>query len=831
MTTSTRTSLAIITCLALATLAPGMVRGDECIDYDNYLHWRGTIAIPGPVHDMVPIAGHTLVAAGDSALHLIDTSDLAGLEIVARVETRSIACDTGDDGNHAFVIGSGADLQVIDISDPTAPLIVTDATMPGSPTDVTITGDYALVACTSEPDGSLQVVDISSPTAPTIIAAADLPGWSPVRVAIMDNLAYVIGAGNIGGILAVIDVSNPHSPTLAGDVSTTAIPTDVVVQGSHAYVANASFGLEIIDVSDPLAPSITSRVLCGAAHRLVVNDSHALVVGDGIAIIDITNPGSPVDLGDLEIEETGSICLDGDRAYIGRGSCQGSSCWGDFSALEVTDSPMPPRVDRFGMPGSANNVVVLGDLAYVASSPFGLSVADISDPRRPWTVSNIETPGFALEVAVAGDYAYVADDNAGVQIIDISMPFVPIIVGNFNPLGITHDVTVDDRYLYSASFWRTDSLHVIDISDPTSPLAIGAIEIPSCTRDLVVAGDYIHVSECGGLLLVDISDPTAPVVAGMAESHSLVWGSTILGNHALLAVGGSIWSGLEIFDIAIPSAPVHVSSLRTPRLATGVALAGDHVYLSHSTSPLQIIDVTDIARPMMIGTIPNASYEVTVAGDVVFLAAGTAGCLIYPAQCAEPGAVELATIEIVSSGELVKIAWETVVEHHHLGFHVWRTMVGNGHYRQLTTQLLQGNGVRDSHYAFDDASVETGRAYIYRLEAIDSRGDSQFFESAVVTVGQPLPRLLVLHRNRPNPFHQSTQFGFELPAAAHVSLKVYDVAGREVRTLVDAGLEAGTHGLSWDGRDDRGRRSAAGVYLYRLQSGTGTQSRRLLLLR
>ena len=94
-----------------------------------------------------------------------------------------------------------------------------------------------------------------------------------------------------------------------------------------------------------------------------------------------------------------------------------------------------------------------------------------------------------------------------------------------------------------------------------------------------------------------------------------------------------------------------------------------------------------------------------------------------------------------------------------------------------------------------------------------------------------LPRPLALGQNYPNPFNPRTTIAFELDRAGPVKLQVYDARGRLVRTLADEQREAGAHSVSWDGRDDRGQGSAAGVYLYRLEAGGETLQRKMTLIK
>ncbi|MFN2370222.1 MAG: S8 family serine peptidase, partial [Candidatus Krumholzibacteriia bacterium] len=95
----------------------------------------------------------------------------------------------------------------------------------------------------------------------------------------------------------------------------------------------------------------------------------------------------------------------------------------------------------------------------------------------------------------------------------------------------------------------------------------------------------------------------------------------------------------------------------------------------------------------------------------------------------------------------------------------------------------------------------------------------------------PVPLALVFRGAVPNPFNPATEIRFELPAEARVSLRVYDVAGRLVRTLAAGRLPAGSHAVRWDGRDDRGRGAASGTYVARLVVDGVPVARSMTLLR
>jgi len=97
---------------------------------------------------------------------------------------------------------------------------------------------------------------------------------------------------------------------------------------------------------------------------------------------------------------------------------------------------------------------------------------------------------------------------------------------------------------------------------------------------------------------------------------------------------------------------------------------------------------------------------------------------------------------------------------------------------------------------------------------------------------ETLPRELALRGNFPNPFNPATVIRYELPADARVSLRIYDVAGRLVHTLVDDVIqEGGYRSAAWDGRDGQGRRVASGVYFYKLEANGKALRKKMILVK
>ena len=83
----------------------------------------------------------------------------------------------------------------------------------------------------------------------------------------------------------------------------------------------------------------------------------------------------------------------------------------------------------------------------------------------------------------------------------------------------------------------------------------------------------------------------------------------------------------------------------------------------------------------------------------------------------------------------------------------------------------------------------------------------------------------------PNPFNPRTTIGYSMPEASHVTLRIYDLRGSLVSTLVNGPVEAGDHAVAWNGRDDRGSGVASGVYFARIDSKHGVLTRKMVLAR
>ncbi|MDP8201734.1 MAG: carboxypeptidase regulatory-like domain-containing protein [Candidatus Tenebribacter burtonii] len=146
--------------------------------------------------------------------------------------------------------------------------------------------------------------------------------------------------------------------------------------------------------------------------------------------------------------------------------------------------------------------------------------------------------------------------------------------------------------------------------------------------------------------------------------------------------------------------------------------------------------------------------------------------------------------------------------------------------------LSEINNVSATLYV--DQNVPTGN-YTYYLTAMYGTHESvpsNEVEVEVVDAGNILPANgTTLNGNVPNPFNPTTTISFSLETAGYVNIDIYNVKGEKVRTLVDENLEATSHSVVWDGKDDLGRTTSSGVYFYKMKTGSFTSTKKMVLMK
>ena len=137
--------------------------------------------------------------------------------------------------------------------------------------------------------------------------------------------------------------------------------------------------------------------------------------------------------------------------------------------------------------------------------------------------------------------------------------------------------------------------------------------------------------------------------------------------------------------------------------------------------------------------------------------------------------------------------------------------------------------------------LEGGKDYFWKVRSTDARGNASYYSGIgqfkvnnLVTSVEALnaiPASFELSQNFPNPFNPTTKISYALPSNAFVSIRIYDMLGREVKALVNREMNAGNHSVEWNGENGAGIKVASGAYIYRIDAGSFISTKKMIMLK
>ncbi len=173
----------------------------------------------------------------------------------------------------------------------------------------------------------------------------------------------------------------------------------------------------------------------------------------------------------------------------------------------------------------------------------------------------------------------------------------------------------------------------------------------------------------------------------------------------------------------------------------------------------------------------------------------------------------------------VMLSWVTEWEVNNSGFDIERKKSGNEGIWQKTG-FVTGSGTTNEPkmYSYKDEKLSAGK-YEYRLKQVDFNGGYEYFSLADAVDISP-PKNFELGQNYPNPGNPKSKINFELPVEGRVTIKIYDITGREVITLLDEIRKADYYTIEFNGIN-----LASGVYFYRIESGIYKDTKKMILVK
>ncbi|MBK9331427.1 MAG: VCBS repeat-containing protein [Ignavibacteria bacterium] len=512
-----------------------------------------------------------------------------------------------------------------------------------------------------------------------------------------------------------------------------------------------------------------------------------------------------------------------------------------------------------------------GNFAYTSSSPGGGSSSDLGDLDGDGDLDIILFTGFTvrwylndgngsftesiisfqdinehpphISNLTLGDLDNDGDPDITVEVIQIHTPSYTDLItllndGNANFIGSS---LVDAWTVYSvhSDLDGDGDLDILGINDIYFNNGTGIFThapFSSGTYSVVLPGDYDGDGDIDGLFpdynsnfVKLFKNNSAGELSFFANSFSGV--SPFNGTSADFDADGDI--DLVMFNMGGDATGSNVSVLRNdyncnnPVLSisgssTITAGSVNNIYVTESENGYWELLNLDSTQAFIPQNSTNDTVEVT-AGNVLgkfelhFIAYRDCGgdtLLSKLVYVDNPLPVELAAFTSSVSGRNVSLIWTTYAELNNSGFEIERASDIDKNIVWNKAGFVAGNGTSNqpNQYSFTDRNLESGK-YKYRLKQIDFNGSYEYFELAEeISIG--IPDKYDLSQNYPNPFNPVTTINYDLPKDGIVNIKVFDMLGREMKTLVNEMKNAGYYKLTFNASD-----LSSGAYFYRMISG------------
>ncbi|MBS1506092.1 MAG: hypothetical protein JSS79_05565 [Bacteroidetes bacterium] len=705
------------------------------------------------------------------------------------------ALDLAVRGNTAFVTNyynnfSNANLEIIDVTDPTAPKHTSNIqnSSLGSARGIKVVNNYAFV--TSEKGNCIEVIDVTSLSAPVVKTIVNSGGGGPMltnptSVCVYNNFAYVVGQDlpNIPAApsaLEIIDVSNPVSPKHqasyqpGGVLVSVAVSTSTSDGNTYAYMVDKlNSKLYVVNATNPSAPILASTLTSGSAGTtfgsptsVVVSGTYAYLTGsttNSLEILDISNPYLPKHVATL----VDNIKLIGPKSTYVTTSKDGTpyafiTCANMLTAINLTTKTAPFIAATLTDGGinaapKLNNpvsVFVNNGIAYVASNgtttagTSGLEIIDVSNPASGLThlgaitdlEADIDRP---TGVTVSGNYAFLSG-LYGIEVVDITNPASPIHQTHLYDnqrgafLDTPYSIFLSNGYAYLPVFRLSSGLSIVSVFAP-------AIGNPSPISGPVGSTVTLQGQNLNTFLTASINGVSAPITSLTSNSITVTIPKSASIGRIVLSYNGQNFSSSSNF-IVTPNATSAAAIGQSDFTATWSNVGASTYYLDVSSdnfstfvSGYNSLNVGNVTSYQVSGLAEGTSYQYRIRSSDGVQTSGNSNSVSVSTLPSTPVA-SAATLITQSS---FTANWALVSSASSYSLDVSTDSLFNSF-------ISGGNNVTvsSSSYLIDRLAPFT--KYFYRVRAINSSGSSAYSEVISVKTSDNVPPL-ILPSAIPNP--------------------------------------------------------------------------------
>ncbi|MCP4582382.1 MAG: hypothetical protein GY839_12280, partial [candidate division Zixibacteria bacterium] len=468
------------------------------------------IAIDAEVENIWVDAEYIYAAAGRLGMLIIDISDPADPEVISQFDTEGVSTSIVVRGDIAylaerFVYPLSYPFQVINVIDRYNPELVgfiTDEI--GWNYDLIIEGDYAYLANSY---AGFIIIDISNGTHPIMISQLEDITY-PRCLSKLGNYVFM----NYGyDSLQVYNVSDPQSPELTAIYDANCGTRNLDILGDHLFIATAGKSLPILDISDlENIHQVSEYETNGSTSHVFKIDQYLYTCEPnlGFRIHNLIDPENPIQVSQYDLPSYYfPQDISDDYLYLFNRSESG------IFIIDISDPLQPGEPIFHSLERDYFDICVSEPYIYLPTFNEGIDIYEIISPDSLMFLRNFQTSVFYFDIEVENDIGYLCH-VASLDIYDFSNPSDSVLLGSVHPSVGPSNFSVSDGFVYTLSEdgGRNGRTSIIDATDPTNPQNIAELDFPSYAYynyvcdDLAFYGIYKQ-----GLFAYDVSDPYHPV--------------------------------------------------------------------------------------------------------------------------------------------------------------------------------------------------------------------------------------------------------------------------------------------------------------------------------
>lgn len=606
--------------------------------------------------------------SGGDHLIIVDVTDPANPTLAGSLNVATSITDLKVSGDYAYIstIHNTQEIMIVDISTPSSLSIdyTYDTATGGNATGVHVENDRLYVTTESGGGDEFYLFDITTPLTPTLLDSYDggSVSYNAVFVNTTDQVAYV-GSSDDSGEVVALDLSTESAIALLDtlDLESTHNVDSIYgsADGDYLYVGRHVSGtfpeLYTIDTSTPSSLSqLDSDEMGDDVHATLVSEDYLLLAMDdlGLFVMDISSPADPIYINDYtDVEDINDVTVLSGYVYAGT---NGDTSYSNMLVFEpATGWVCPTLVSEYDQSGNTNpyDIFLVSDTAYIvrdSGTTNELEIVDVTDRENPSLLGSLNLGADANDIVVSGNYAYIATDGNELMVVDISVPSSLSIDGSYNAPGGANGESVwvsGDRVILGRASTGGDDIYLLDISTPTSPTYLDSYDTGATTYDLQVVGDYVYLATRHNTNTFENYNISTDSFVWedflQVSSGADIYGMWIEGDFAYLALDANASSNeFMIADISDPTNLAWRGSYEIGDEANNVWSDGSYAFVvtDDNSQEIMIFDVTDPDNPDLVSVY---SMSGTASGD----GNGITGDASYIYAVSEDNSTELVILQ------------------------------------------------------------------------------------------------------------------------------------------------------------------------------------------